>query len=115
VVISPFGVRCVWQRHDLENTKKRLKALAAKVAQDGVILTAAQVAAMEKARAEKEADGEFDSECPGYCVAQDTFPGHLPCRHAERRRPGLSADRDRHLCEGRLRQALHQQDADHGC
>ena len=28
---------------------------------------------MEKAKTEKEAHGEFESECPGYCGAQDTF------------------------------------------
>ena len=71
--ISSSGVRSVWVRHDLETFKKRLKALEAKVAQEGIILTESQLQALERAKEKKEAQGEIETAHPGYLGSQDTY------------------------------------------
>ena len=73
IIVSPGGVRSIWLRHDLATFKKRLKALEAKVNQEGIILTDEQITALEKAKAEKQAQGEIETHHPGYLGAQDTY------------------------------------------
>lgn len=65
VFVSGSGVRSIWLRHDLENFKKRLKALEDKVATGGIILSDAQVAALEKKKHDDEACGEIETVHPG--------------------------------------------------
>lgn len=73
IIISSGGVRSVWRRNDLEVFDKRLKALEARVAQDGIILTEAQMIAMERKKEKREALGEIETEHPGYLGSQDTY------------------------------------------
>ena len=78
IFVSASGVRSVWLRHDLANFKLRLKALEAKVAEDGIILTESQVQALEGKKQDDEACGEIDTVHPGYLGSQDTFyVGHF--------------------------------------
>jgi hypothetical protein len=78
IIVSPSGVRSIWLRHDTATFRKRLKALSAKVAQEGIVLSDEQVAALERAKAEKEAHGEIETYHPGYLGSQDTYyVGHI--------------------------------------
>ena len=71
--VSGSGVRSVWLRNNLGNFKKRLQALEEKVAREGIILSDAQVAALEKKKQDDEVSGEIETHHPGYLGSQDTF------------------------------------------
>lgn len=71
--VSASGVRSIWLRHELGNFKQRLAALEARVAEDGIILTEAQVAALERKQQDDVAAGEIETAHPGYLGSQDTF------------------------------------------
>jgi len=73
IFVSPGGVRSIWLRHDLETFKKRLKVLEAKAAKENLVLTEAQLEAMEKAKEQREAHGEIETAHPGYLGSQDTY------------------------------------------
>ena len=66
---------------------------------------------LERQRATDEVHGEIETEHPGL----PGLSGHVLRRHDQRHRPYLPADVRRHLRQGRRLQAVHDQDADHGC
>jgi hypothetical protein len=93
LTVSPAGVRCVWQRYDLETMKKRLKALEAKSAQESLVMTKAQLIALEGQDREggpwrvRERASRLLRECREDSVDQDMPPrdrtGWLGDRHED--------------------------------
>jgi len=73
VFVSPSGVRSIWLRNTLQSRKLRLKALEKRVAAEGLVLTEAQVVALERQRATDEVHGEIETHHPGYLGSQDTY------------------------------------------
>jgi transposase InsO family protein len=71
--VSPTGVRSVWLRHGLQTFRLRLKGLEKKAAEEGLLLTEAQVAALERKHEDEQECGEIETAHPGYLGSQDTF------------------------------------------
>jgi transposase InsO family protein len=77
-LISAGGVRGVWVRNGLGHRKDRLKRLEEWAAKEGIVLSAAQQAALEGLTARREAHGEIETHHPGFLVGQDTYyVGHI--------------------------------------
>ena len=64
VFVSGSGVRSICLRHKLENFKGRLSALEAKVANEGIVLSDAQIAALERKHEDDLACGEIETAHP---------------------------------------------------
>ena len=73
IFVSPTGVRSIWLRNKLGNFKERLRALEKKYQEEGIVLSEAQVAALERKREDDIACGEIETAHPGYLGSQDTF------------------------------------------
>jgi hypothetical protein len=73
VFISAGGIRSVWLRHNLELFEKRLHNLEERMAKENMILTEAQLMALERKKERRETFGEIETEHPGYLGSQDTY------------------------------------------
>lgn len=72
-MVSSSGIRAIWLRNDLATLKKRIKAIEARSAQEGILPPAEQMDALEKAKQKKEAHGEIENYYLGYLGSQGTY------------------------------------------
>jgi transposase InsO family protein len=70
--VSPAGVRNVWMRHDLETRHKRLLRLEKQVQDDTFILSAEQIALLERHSVDFRCR-HVEASRPGELLNQDTF------------------------------------------
>lgn len=70
ISVSAAGVRSVWQRYDLENFNKRIKALGTKILQDGYHPNDWQVKALQQAQNKFKQADVMDTYFPGHLVIQ---------------------------------------------
>lgn len=73
IFVSPQGVRYIWLRNNLHKMSLRLNALEEKMAKENLILTEAQLRALEKKKEVLEAQGEIETLFPGYLGSQDSY------------------------------------------
>src|SRR4030042_3125490 len=74
MLVSGGGVRSIWQRHNLETFKKRLKVLEEKVAKEGIVYTEEQIRVLEMARRDRqESPGEIETGHARSLIAPDTY------------------------------------------
>lgn len=73
VFVSPSGVRSIWLRHNLASMKHRLASLEKLSAELNMVLTEAQVQALERKKDDDLSCGEIETAHPGYLGSQDTF------------------------------------------
>ncbi len=73
IFVSPSGVRSIWLRNNLASFKERLNALEKKSAEENLVLTETQIAALERKKDDDLACGEIETAHPGYLGSQDTF------------------------------------------
>lgn len=107
VFVSPSGVRSIWLRHDLASMKQRLRALERKSAEEGIVLTEAQVQALERKKHDDKAFGELETHHPG--LSRES--GHILRRYHQGSRTHLPANLCGYLLKVGSRQALCHQNA----